>query len=70
MKVADMIRSNIASKQLKQRNTGETYGTITVSIGVAALRPGKDTLLSLIKRADEALYRSKREGRNRVTRET
>lgn len=69
VKVADMIRSNISSKELKQRNTGETYGTITVSIGVAALRPGKDTLPSLIKRADEALYRSKREGRNRVTRE-
>jgi diguanylate cyclase len=69
VKVADMIRGNIVSKEIKKRNTGETYGTITVSIGVARLRAETDTLPSLIKRADEALYRSKRDGRNRVTRE-
>lgn len=69
MRVAEIIRSNIASKELKQRNTGENYGTITVSIGVARLRPESDTLPSLIKRADEALYRSKHDGRNRVTKE-
>ena len=37
----------------------------TICVGVTALR-GDDTLESLVKRADEALYRSKREGRNRV----
>ena len=70
VRVADMIRSNIASKELKQRNTGENYGTITVSIGVSRLRLDSDTLPTLIKRADEALYRSKRDGRNRVSRES
>ena len=69
VRVADIIRTGISSKELKQRNTGETYGTITVSIGVAKLRYGSDTLPSLIKRADDALYKSKRDGRNRVTRE-
>ncbi|MDE3061144.1 MAG: GGDEF domain-containing protein [Pseudomonadota bacterium] len=69
MKVAEMIRSAIAGKELKRKDTGEMYGTITVSIGVARFHPGADTLASLIRRADDALYQSKRTGRNRVTRE-
>lgn len=39
---------------------------LSVSVGAAMYRTG-DTDLSLIKRADEALYASKRAGRNRVT---
>ena len=39
---------------------------VTGSIGVANFRPGDDTE-TLLKRADEALYRSKATGRNRVT---
>lgn len=69
MRVAEIIRNNIASKELKQKNTGENYGSITVSIGVALLRPDSDTLASVIKRADDALYRSKHAGRNCVTQE-
>jgi diguanylate cyclase (GGDEF)-like protein len=38
---------------------------ITVSIGVTGLR-GSDTLETLMKRVDEALYQAKREGRDRV----
>ena len=37
----------------------------TICIGISALKPS-DTLETLLKRADEALYQSKREGRNRV----
>lgn len=69
MKVADMIRTAIAGKELKRKDTGETYGTITVSMGVARFRPESDTLPLLVKRADDALYISKNSGRNRVTRE-
>ncbi len=69
MKVAEMIRVAIASKELKRRDTGENYGTITVSIGVSRFRCDTDTLPILIKRADDALYVSKNSGRNRVSRE-
>nr|HML56547.1 diguanylate cyclase [Solidesulfovibrio magneticus] len=43
-------------------------GRVTASFGLAAWRPG-DKPEDLIKRADEALYRAKDGGRNRVERE-
>lgn len=69
MIVAENIRKTIATKELKRRDTGETYGQITVSIGVAMHRPSADTIPTFIKRADEALYRAKNSGRNCVTQE-
>lgn len=69
VRVAEMIRTSIAGKGLKRRDTGETFGSITVSLGVSRFRPDNDTLLTLIKRADDALYSSKHNGRNRVTKE-
>lgn len=42
------------------------YGKMTVSIGVALIKGHKD-LTEVTKAADEALYRSKLEGRNRIT---
>lgn len=69
MKVAETICKTIAARELKRRDSGESYGVITVSIGVSLLRHGSDTAVNLIKRADEALYQSKNRGRNRVTAE-
>ena len=40
-------------------------GRITLSIGVAQIQDN-ETLAGLIDRADKALYRAKKEGRNRV----
>jgi diguanylate cyclase (GGDEF)-like protein len=40
-------------------------GTLTVSLGVAEYQ-ANDTALSLMERADAALYRAKKFGRNRV----
>lgn len=40
--------------------------TVTVSIGVACLEGAGDLPAKILKRADDALYRAKREGRNRV----
>lgn len=39
---------------------------VTVSIGIAALNAEKNDSRSLIQSADEALYRAKKEGRNRI----
>ncbi len=39
---------------------------VTVSIGIAALDAEKNDSRSLIQSADEALYRAKKEGRNRI----
>jgi hypothetical protein len=39
---------------------------MTVSIGLATRRPGDAAVGAVIARADQALYRAKRTGRNRV----
>ena len=67
--VADHIRRAVMTKELMKRSTGEHLGRVTVSVGVASLRPG-DTMASLIERADGCLYAAKRAGRNRVISET
>jgi len=40
---------------------------LTASIGVAQLRTGEDDLDQIIRRADQAMYRAKQAGRNRVS---
>ncbi len=56
----------MASRTLKRRSTDEELGAVTISAGFAERRPG-ETTLSLMERADAALYASKRSGRNRVS---
>ncbi|MEA2460079.1 MAG: hypothetical protein QOH90_256 [Actinomycetota bacterium] len=46
----------------------ETVGPLTASAGVATFPNHASDLTSLIKAADEALYESKRSGRDRITR--
>jgi len=64
-KVAERLRRAIAGKVF---NAGPEAGnlTVTVSIGVAELESAAESLDDIVKRADEALYRAKRQGRNRV----
>ncbi|MBL8086857.1 MAG: diguanylate cyclase [Chthonomonas sp.] len=44
-----------------------TYRQVTSSFGVATFSPDLDTVESFVKLADDALYASKENGRNRVT---
>ena len=39
---------------------------MTISIGIATIGASGDTAAAILKRADTALYRAKRDGRNRV----
>jgi diguanylate cyclase len=64
--VLEEIRQEISSRSLKRRSTNEDLGMITVSAGFAERLAGESTM-SLIERADAALYASKHAGRNRTT---
>lgn len=68
--VADNIRKNISETELVRKDTGESVGVVTVSVGVAKYRVNEDSIPLFISRADAALYRSKMGGRNRVTPES
>ena len=60
--IAERVRQAIEKKPFKRHN--ESY-SVTISLGVATLTDEK-TKEELIKKADDALYTAKKEGRNRV----
>jgi diguanylate cyclase (GGDEF)-like protein len=53
-------------KQFKIEHQSRTMDPVTVSVGVACSSPSVASVASLLKAADIALYRAKREGRDRV----
>jgi diguanylate cyclase len=63
--VAEQIRKEIAAGELKDTQTGKSYGRLTISIGVAQQRWGEPGE-RVVERADQALYLAKQRGRNRV----
>jgi two-component system, cell cycle response regulator len=63
--VAERLRRRIAAEPFPI-NQGQRTVPVTLSIGIAALRGHDDSAATLLKRADQALYRAKRDGRNRV----
>ena len=64
-KVAERIRHEIESQPFAIGGGTQSL-QVTVSIGVASMIPGKDSVDTLVKRADAALYEAKNNGRNRV----
>ncbi|MGA7907166.1 MAG: diguanylate cyclase, partial [Candidatus Sulfotelmatobacter sp.] len=59
-------RTGRAIRELRQ-SSGSQLLSVTVSIGVANSRPEKsDGAESVVQAADQALYRAKAAGRNRV----
>lgn len=53
-------------RQLHVHHLGKELPAVTVSIGIAVYRCGADDAEHLLRRADEALYRAKHEGRDRA----
>lgn len=61
--LAQRLKEAIAAMQIV--SDGATI-RVTASFGVAAVDVGKETLDGALKRADDALYRAKANGRNRI----
>jgi two-component system cell cycle response regulator len=63
--VAERLRRRIASEPFAIQQ-GARNLEVTISIGIAAIGAPGDNAAAILKRADQALYRAKRGGRNRV----
>lgn len=63
LEVVERIRCDVATMPVDGPHRIE----MTASFGLTGLRPGDISLAALLSRADRALYRSKLEGRDRVT---
>jgi two-component system cell cycle response regulator len=74
MPETDMAVATIVAERLRRRIASEPFAIghgagaleVTISIGIATLDAADDTAATILKRADQALYRAKRDGRNRV----
>jgi two-component system, cell cycle response regulator len=74
MPETDMAVATTVAERLRRRIVSEPFpvakGTksleVTLSIGIGALNGAGDNAAAMLKRADQALYRAKRDGRNRV----
>ena len=63
--LANQIRGGVEGKKLVKKSTGDILGIITISMGVAQLRPGEPAA-DFVSRADACLYAAKDLGRNCV----
>lgn len=64
--VAEKMRATVEALRIQHANS-QVSNRVTISVGVAAMvPPEKSEPAVLIAAADQALYRAKREGRNRV----
>lgn len=63
--IAERVRQSVEAPDFPIEGSGARL-RVTVSIGITPYRPG-ETLDEVLRRSDQALYRSKHAGRNRVT---
>jgi two-component system cell cycle response regulator len=74
MPETDMAVATMVAERLRRRIASEPFAIqqgarsleVTISIGIAARGESSDNAAAILKRADMALYRAKRDGRNRV----
>jgi diguanylate cyclase (GGDEF)-like protein len=62
-RVAERLRATVEGLRLSEN---DEIASFTISIGVGVWREGERGWTDMLRRADVALYRAKREGRNRV----
>ena len=62
---ADQLRDQVSQLEIIQ--LGNTLGHVTISVGVSVLPDHGEGGAELLRIADSAMYRSKRDGRNRVS---
>ncbi len=74
MPETDMAIASLVAERIRQYTETFSFNvgaaepvSLTTSIGVASLFGADDTPQGVLKRADEALYRAKNDGRNRVS---
>lgn len=65
LRIGERLRQSVAENGFPVRQGAESID-VTVSVGVAQLEAPADTIDTIIKRADQALYAAKQNGRNRV----
>lgn len=65
LQICEKLRAQLHA--LAMPHPGSVFGEVTLSMGVASALPGDgDTPDALLRRADDALYRAKEAGRNRI----
>jgi len=65
LEIAERVRSNVADARFPNESA-QPNKDLTVSVGVATFSSPISTLTDLIREADNALYRAKKGGRNRI----
>jgi len=64
--LGERVRDTLRAARVRRQGTEETLAKVTLSMGLTAHRPG-ESLVDFVQRADQALYASKANGRDRLS---
>lgn len=65
VRIAERLRSEVSQADYRSEQ-GESLGRVTISIGISAFGPARQSALEIIEAADRALYQAKMRGRDCV----